>query len=77
MEDDPQRLRARVVRLFAMALAAREINAEYADKLVAEAMELQDRASAIEEGTYLRSPSEAPTRPAQLQEQIPTKKEAD
>jgi hypothetical protein len=73
MDDDPQRLRAHAVRLFAMAIDAREINPEYADKLVAEAMELQDRATAIEEAAYLR-PSE-PQQPAQLQEQIPPEKD--
>jgi hypothetical protein len=54
MCEDPQRLRAHATRLLAMAVDAREINAGYADKLVAEAMELRDRATAIEAATNPR-----------------------
>ena len=72
-DDDPQRLRAHAARLFAMANDAREINPEYADKLVAEAIELQDRATAVEEAVHVRPPE--PQQPAQLQEQIPPKKD--
>jgi hypothetical protein len=60
MNDDPHRLRAHAVRLFAMAIDARKINPEYADKLVVEAMGLQDRATAIEDTASIRPPSEAP-----------------
>ena len=58
MCDDPQRLRAHATRLLAMAIDAREINAGYADKLVADAMGLRDRATAIEEATNPRKNDE-------------------
>ena len=54
MEEDPQGLRARAVRLFAMALHIRETQPMYADKLVAEAVELQDRATAMEDAANLK-----------------------
>ena len=47
--DTAKYMRERAVRLLAMALEAREIDQDYADKLVAEAVELQDQATAIEE----------------------------
>jgi hypothetical protein len=47
--DTAKYMRERAVRLLAMALDAREIDPDYADKLVAEAVELQDQATAIEE----------------------------
>jgi hypothetical protein len=74
MHDDPQRLRAAAVRLFAMAIDARELHPGYADKLVVEAMALQDRATAIEETANTRPPSEAP-QPIQLQQQVRPKKD--
>jgi len=76
MDDDPQGLRARAVRLFAMAIHVHEDQPGYADKLVAEAIELQDQATAVEEAANIRPKSEPP-QPAQLQEQIPPKKEAE
>jgi hypothetical protein len=53
MDDDPQGLRARAVRLFAMAIHVRDNQPGYADKLVAEAMELQDRATAMAAATCI------------------------
>jgi hypothetical protein len=76
MDHDPQGLRTRAVQLFAMAIHVREDQPGYADKLVAEAVELQDRTTAIEEPANIRSPSEPP-QPAQLQEQFPPEKEAE
>jgi hypothetical protein len=59
MDDDPQGLRARAVRLFAMALHVRQTQPMYADKLVAEAIELQDRATAIEDAaSHKKQPHE-------------------
>jgi hypothetical protein len=74
MHDDPQRLRAAAVRLFAMAIDARELHPGYADKLVAEAMALQDQATAIEEAANMRPPSEAP-QAIQMQQQVQPKKD--
>ena len=48
VDDDPQALRARAVRLFARALHIRDSKPMYADKLITEAIELQDRATALE-----------------------------
>jgi hypothetical protein len=76
MDDDPQGLRARAVRLFAMAIHIREDQPAYAEKLVAEAIELQDRATAIEDAAHTRPPSESP-QPVQLQEQVPPRKEGE
>ena len=42
--DDPEHFRARAVRLYAVAIQTRDTNPEYADRLIAEAIELQDRA---------------------------------
>jgi hypothetical protein len=47
---DAERLREQAVRLLALAMQVRDLNPDYADKLVAEAIELQDQATAIEEG---------------------------
>ena len=73
MTDSPEHLRAQAVRLFAMAIDAREINPDYADKLVAEAIELQERATAIEEAAMVPPPSDAPQAPAQQQQQVQPK----
>jgi hypothetical protein len=47
LPSDPGSLRAQAVRLFAMAIQVRET--EYADGLIAEAVELQDEATAMEQ----------------------------
>jgi hypothetical protein len=57
-----------------MAIHVREDQPGYADKLFAEAIELQDRATAIKGAANIRPPSES-SQPAQ--EQIPPKKEAE
>jgi hypothetical protein len=46
---DPEDLRAQAVRLYALAIKARETDTEYADQLVTRAIQLQDEAAAIEE----------------------------
>ena len=46
--DDPERLRAQAVRLLALALEAHDTDPGYADELVAEAIELEERAATIE-----------------------------
>ena len=46
--DDPERLRAQAVWLLALALEAHDTDPDYADTLVAEAIELEDRATKIE-----------------------------
>jgi hypothetical protein len=56
------------VQLFAMTLL--HIEQEYADKLVAEAVELQERAAAIEEVSRVSESPEAPGHPSQLQEHV-------
>ncbi len=45
---DAKRLREHAVHLLGMAMQVRDLNPEYADKLVAESMELEDRATIIE-----------------------------
>ena len=47
LPSNPESLRAQAVRLFAMAIQVRET--EYADRLIAEAVELQDLATALEQ----------------------------
>jgi len=59
-----------------MAIHVREDQPGYADKLVAEAIELQDRATPIKGAANIRPPSES-SQSGQLQEQIPQKKEAE
>ena len=46
--NDPERLRAQAVRLLALALEAHDTDPDYADELVAEAIELEDQATKIE-----------------------------
>ena len=46
---DAKVLREHAVHLLGMAMQVRDLDAEYADKLVAEALELEDEATAIEE----------------------------
>ena len=46
---DAKRLREHAVHLLGMAMQVRDLNSEYADKLVAEALELEDQATVIEE----------------------------
>jgi hypothetical protein len=48
--DATERLRERAVRLLAMAMQVRDLYPGYADKLVAEAIELEERAKAMEGG---------------------------
>ena len=43
--DDPERFQLRAVRLYAMALKARDTNPKHAGRLIAEAIALQDRAA--------------------------------
>lgn len=64
----PESLRAQAVRLFALALAARETDAEFADLLVARAMALQEQATALEEATII-PPNEFSSQPAAQQQQ--------
>ena len=68
INDDPERLRARAVQLFAMTLL--DVEQEYADKLVAEAVELQERAAAIEEASRAPASPEGPGLPSQLQAHV-------
>jgi hypothetical protein len=46
---DAKWLREHAVHLLGMAMQVRELDPEYVDKLVAEAIELEDQATAIEE----------------------------
>ena len=72
LPSDPESLRAEAVRLFAMAIQVRET--EYADGLIAEAVELQDEARVMEqaakvppnERSPLTSPSQGKVPPADL-----------
>jgi hypothetical protein len=59
-----------------MAIHVRDDQPAYADKLVAEAIALQDRATAIEDAANIRPPSQS-SQSAQSQEQIPLTKEAE
>lgn len=56
VNDDPKLLRAHAVRLYALALRIRDSAPGYADRLVEEACELEDRASAIEEADRRHEP---------------------
>jgi hypothetical protein len=58
VDDNPQLLRAQAVRLFAMAIHIREIQPMYADKLIAEAIELEDRATAIDDAAIRKKNAE-------------------
>jgi hypothetical protein len=70
----PDELRAQAVRLLALAIKARETNGEYADRLVGQAMELQDEATAMEEAAMLRPLAQSPQQPNfQQQEQEQSK----
>ena len=53
--DDAGRLQERAVRLLALSMQVRDLSPDYADKLVAEAIELQDQAAAIEKETAKKS----------------------
>ncbi len=64
----PESLRAQAVRLFALALAARDTDGELADLLVARAMALQEQANALEESIII-PPNEFSPRPAAQQQQ--------
>ena len=46
---DTKGLRDHAVHLLGMAMQVRDLDPEYGDKLVAEAIELEDQAKAIEE----------------------------
>jgi hypothetical protein len=48
MDHNPEHLRARLVRLYALALQVRDTDPEFADMVIAEAIALQDRAAAEE-----------------------------
>ena len=74
MADDPERLRARAVRLFGMAIQVRDIEPGYAEKLIAEAIELQERATAMENAAHASGPPDGSQRAVQQQEQVPLKK---
>jgi hypothetical protein len=58
LPSDPGSLRAQAVRLFAMAIQVRET--EYADGLIAEAVELQDEATAMEQAAAAAATSAQP-----------------
>ncbi len=70
----PESLRAQAVRLFALALAARDTDSELADLLVARAMALQEQATTLEEtGMSMPSSEFSPrpaAQPAQQQQQV-------
>jgi hypothetical protein len=48
---DAKRLREHAVHLLGMAVQVRDFDPDYADKLVAEAIELEERAKTAEEGS--------------------------
>ena len=63
LPSNPGSLRAQAVRLFAMAIQVREN--EYADKLIAQAVELQDQATAMEQAAKVPS-NERPPAPSTM-----------
>jgi hypothetical protein len=77
MGDDLGGLRAQVVRLYALALQVRDRDPGHADQLVADAIELQDRAMAIEEAAGVVPLPDVQQQQAQQQQQVQPKKSDD
>jgi hypothetical protein len=60
---DANRLREHAVHLLGMALQVRDLYPGYADKLVAEAIELEERAKAVERGSRCQKSSNRESSP--------------
>ncbi len=81
--DDPERLRAQAVQLYALAIQIRDSEPAYANMLVERAEELQAQATAIEEAAIEEAATKLPPdvdalQPsAQLQQQIPSGEDED
>jgi hypothetical protein len=71
--DSPEHLRVNAARMYVLARDVRAFQPAYAELLVGRADEMQQRATAMEEAAKPR-PAADP-QPAQLQEQIPPRKD--